>query len=319
MMIIAVDDDLLSRRVLEGAVTRLGHECLIAEDGEQAWRLIRDRGPDVVITDWMMPGIDGVQLCRLIRDHAVEAYTYVIFATSLAERDCVFRGMEAGADDYLTKPLDPYDLEVRLIAAKRVTSLHADLAHYRAELARLACTDPLTQLRNRLSLSDDLAEFHARSQRNGHSYSLAMCDVDFFKAYNDTHGHQAGDEALRQVATTLTTQARQGDRVYRYGGEEFLLVLPDQALSPAAQAAERIRRAVESLDIPHPDGTRAGVITISAGVAACDHARDGTGEDVLKAADAALYDAKSHGRNRVALATARGPAGLPGADPRPSG
>jgi diguanylate cyclase (GGDEF)-like protein len=256
----------------------------------------------VVITDWVMPGTDGLQLCRLIRGQHAEAYTYVILATSLGERNHVLEAMEAGADDYLTKPLDPYDLEARLVAAKRVTSLHAELARYRTELARLACTDALTQLRNRLSLSDDLTKLHARSRRYGGGYSLAMCDVDFFKQYNDTYGHQSGDEALRSVAAVLTAQARQSDSIYRYGGEEFLLVLPEQSASSATEAAERIRRAVESLGITHPGGTSAGVITISVGVATYNCAGNTTSEDLLEEADNALYYAKSNGRNRVAHA-----------------
>jgi diguanylate cyclase (GGDEF)-like protein len=300
--IVAVDDDLVSRMVLRGAVQAIGHDCLVAEDGDQAWRLIRACHPDVVITDWVMPGTDGLQLCRLIRGQQAEAYTYVILATSLGERDHVLKGMEAGADDYLTKPLDPYDLEARLVAAKRVTSLHAELARYRTELARLACTDALTQLRNRLSLSDDLTKLHARSRRYGRGYSLAMCDVDFFKRYNDTHGHQSGDEALRSVAAVLTAQTRQGDSIYRYGGEEFLLVLPEQSASSATEAAERIRHAVESLGITHPAGTSAGVITISVGVATYNCAGNTTSEDLLEEADNALYYAKSNGRNRVAHA-----------------
>jgi len=288
--------------VLRGAVEAIGHDCLVAEDGDQAWRLIRACHPDVVITDWVMPGTDGLQLCRLIRGQQAEAYTYIILATSLGERDHVLKGMEAGADDYLTKPLDAYDLEARLVAAKRVTSLHAELARYRTELARLACTDALTQLRNRLSLSDDLTKLHARSRRYRRGYSLAMCDVDFFKKYNDTHGHQSGDEALRSVAAVLTAQTRQGDSIYRYGGEEFLLVLPEQSASSATEAAERIRRAVESLGISHPAGTSAGVITVSVGVATYNCAGHTTSEDLLEEADHALYYAKSNGRNRVAHA-----------------
>ena len=302
MKIVAVDDDLVSRLVLRGAVEAIGHDCLVAEDGDEAWRLIRACHPDVVITDWVMPGTDGLQLCRLIRGQQAEAYTYVILATSLGERDHVLRGMEAGADASLTKPLEPYDLEARLVAAKRVTQLHAELARYRIELARLASTDALTQLRNRLSLSDDLTGLHARSRRYGHGYSLAICDVDFFKQYNDTHGHQAGDEALRRVAAALTAQARQGDSIYRYGGEEFLLVLPEQSASSAIEAAERIRRAVESLGITHSVGTSAGVITISVGVATYNYADNTTSEDLLGEADTALYYAKSRGRNRVAHA-----------------
>lgn len=302
MRILAVDDEQVSRLVLQGLVESLGHECLIAEDGDEAWQLIGDTSPDVVITDWMMPGTDGMELCRRIRARTDGSYIYVIVATSLTERDNVLRGMEAGADDYLTKPLNQFDLETRLVAAKRVTTLLAELARYRAELARLARTDPLTQLRNRLSLGDDLAELHARARRYGRSYCLAMCDVDRFKAYNDTFGHQAGDKMLREVGDTLGTAIRQGDLLYRYGGEDFLMVLPEQTAHLAARAAERARAALESLGVAHGGAAPGDVVTISVGLAAFDPDGNMTSDDVLRHADTALYEAKAAGRNRVVLA-----------------
>ncbi len=301
MKILVADDDMVSRLMLQAAVEGVGHECVVAEDGDQAWALFLECSPQVLITDRMMPGLDGLELCRRIRGQS-GPYTYLILATSLAQREEVLRGMEAGADDYLTKPLDPFDLEARLVAAQRVTSLHAELERYRADLARLACTDPLTQLRNRLSLGDDLQKLHAHSQRYGRSYCLAMCDVDFFKAYNDTAGHQGGDEVLRAVGATLAARARQGDGVYRYGGEEFLLILPEQSLDSAAVAGERLRRAVEDLHINHPARGPAGVVTISVGIAAFDPARQPSADEVLKEADLALYRAKEEGRNRVVVA-----------------
>jgi PleD family two-component response regulator len=143
---------------------------------------------------------------------------------------CCGQGVGEGADDYLVKPVDLFDLRSRLIAAQRVTGLHAELARHRAEVAHLARHDPLTQLGNRRSLDEDLTVLHARSLRYGRSYGLAICDIDCFKAYNDTVGHQAGDRALAAVAATIARQVRAGDGVYRYGGEEFVLVLPEQTL-----------------------------------------------------------------------------------------
>ena len=301
MKVLVADDDLVSRLMVQSAVESLGHDCLSAADGEQAWQALSYFHADVVITDWMMPGMDGLELCRRIRANDIGAYTYVILVTSLGERDNVLSGMEAGADDYLAKPLEPFDLETRLIAARRVTTLHAELARYRGELARLACTDPLTQLRNRLSLADDLAAVHARSQRYGRRYAMAMCDVDFFKGYNDTDGHQAGDATLRAVAESLAKQTREGDGCYRYGGEEFLLVLLEQTLPAAGVAAERARRAVGNLALDYP-ATPAGMVTISIGVAAFEPGDDVKPEDVLEQADVALYQAKATGRNKVVLA-----------------
>lgn len=266
------------------------------------WVLFGQCCPEVVITDRLMPGLDGLELCRRIRALPPGGYTYIVRATSLDEREEILDGMEAGADDYLIKPLDPVDLEAALVAAQRVTSLHAELDRYRNELARLACTDPLTQLRNRLSLGEDLQTLHVRSQRYGRTYCLAMCDVDFFKAYNDAAGHQAGDEVLRAVGATLGAHARGGDSVYRYGGEEFLLILPEQTLESAGIAAERLRRGVEELAITYPVGTAGAIVTISVGIAAFDPANEMTADDVLKEADLALYRAKESGRNRVVVA-----------------
>jgi diguanylate cyclase (GGDEF)-like protein len=301
MKVLVVDDDSLSRLVVQSVVERLGHQSIAAEDGEEAWACLNQEKPDVLITDLLMPGVDGLELCRRVRTDAQAGHTYVILVTVLGEREDVVRGMEAGADDYLIKPVDLFDLQARLIAAERVTNLHAELAQHRAELAHLAGHDPLTRLGNRRSLDQDLKVLHARSQRYGHRYCLAICDVDRFKAYNDAYGHQAGDQALAAVATTMAREVRAGDGVYRYGGEEFVLVLPEQTLETGLVAVERVRAAVRQLAIPHAAGPD-GVLTLSAGMAAFDPGEATTAEELLKRADAALYQAKSAGRNRVVLA-----------------
>lgn len=298
-MLIA-DDDLVTRMLLTEAATTLGHECQAAGDGAEAWDRYQQWLPDVLITDWMMPGLDGLELTRRVRSYRQSGYTYVMLATTRSNRDHILEGMEAGADDYLTKPVDLFDLETRLIAALRVTSLHAELASYREELTRLASVDPLTGLRNRQSLDADLATLHAASARHGRWYALAMCDVDHFKAYNDNQGHLAGDEALRTIGSTFTLVARQSDSVYRYGGEEFLIVLPEEHPDGALIGLERLRRSIADLALPHPSSPT-GIITLSVGIAGYDPGRPSTGRDVLEAADAALYQAKSAGRNRVVL------------------
>lgn len=300
MRVLVADDDPVSRTMVQVAVSQLGHECITAGDGKEAWHLFGRAGADLVVTDWMMPSMDGLELSRRIRDHDGEGYTYIILVTTLDQRDSVRAGIGAGADDYLVKPLDPFDLETRLIVAQRVTSLHAELSAYRARLARLAGTDPLTQLRNRLSLDEDLAEVHSRSRRFGRRYALAMFDVDFFKSFNDTYGHQAGDAVLRKVGDTLSTETRSEDGLYRYGGEEFLLILPEEELPSALAIAERARAAVERLRIPHLGSVPAGMVTVSAGVAGFDPAADATHDHVLAETDTALYRAKTAGRNRVA-------------------
>src|SRR5206468_9369771 len=181
----------LARHLLEAAVARLGHEATAAEDGEAAWQCYNQDRPDVLITDLLMPRVDGLELCCRVRADTRAGYTYVILVTALRDRQDVVRGMEAGADDYLIKPVDLFDLQMRLTAAQRVTDLHAKLARHHAELAHLASHDPLTGLGNRRSLHEDLEVLHARSRRYRHGFALAMCDIDRFKAYNDTHGHQA--------------------------------------------------------------------------------------------------------------------------------
>jgi two-component system chemotaxis response regulator CheY len=286
--ILIADDEPGTRLLLTAALTRLGHSCTATENGEEAWRRYQELEPEVVITDWDMPGLDGTALARRIRAHPDSPYTYVLVLTGAADDDAARATMEAGADDLILKPLDPSDLERKMIAAERVTALHrrlhADARH-----------DPLTGIGNRLRLAEDLAAISARMERYGHSYCVAMFDIDRFKGFNDGGGHAAGDDVLRRVAHALRDGVRGGDAVYRYGGEEFVVLLPEQTLDGAAQAGERLRAAIEGLAIPHPAG---GIVTISGGVAGVS---DGAAspDDLFEAADKALYAAKAGGRNRV--------------------
>ena len=305
MRILVADDEPTSRLIAQLALRGLGHECDTVVDGAQAWDAFRTNPPDVVISDWMMPGLSGLELCRKIRAHTSASYTYFILVTGQGARDQVIEGMNAGADDYLIKPLDTDALEARLIVADRVTSLHRQLAHQRTELEGLnheltliALRDPLTGLGNRRALEEDLSLLEARVARYGHRYSIALLDVDHFKAYNDTYGHQAGDQILRTVADQLKEEARGGDAVYRYGGEEFLCVFPEQSLATATVAAERMRSALEGLAIPH-SADSLDVVTLSAGLAVLDPRQTRSVGEVVKEADQALYRAKQLGRNRV--------------------
>lgn len=307
MKVLIAEDDAVSRMILRRSVEKLGHECLVAEDGEKALELYR-KTPDVdlVISDWMMPGVDGLELCRLIRDEEHDGYTYFIFLTALGDRDHLLMGLGAGADDYLSKPLDRDELQVRLISAYRVTQLHRRLAAQNEELERLnsrlfeeSREDPLTHLGNRLRLHEDLDVLQARAQRYGHTYSVVLCDVDSFKAYNDHYGHLAGDEVLKRVAEVIVCQRRSGDTAYRYGGEEFLIILPEQTLEAATAAADRLRKAMEDLRIPHETNDPPGILTVSAGVASISSGDPTNADELLRQADAALYRAKKAGRNRV--------------------
>ena len=219
MRVLVADDDLGSRLVAQAAVESLGHECLAAADGLETWDLFTVWQPEVLVTDRTMPGLDGASLCERIRSVEKDSYTYIVLLTALGHPSDVLTGMRAGADDYVTKPLDPFELEATLLAASRVTRLHEELAIAREELIRQARTDPLTGLRNRLGLADALDQLHTISCRYGRSYCVAVFDVDHFKKFNDIYGHLAGDQALRTVSAALASKVRDSDGVYRYGGK----------------------------------------------------------------------------------------------------
>jgi len=303
MKILVVDDDETSRLLVRRRVERLGHECQSCIDGEKAWELCQQENFDVVISDWTMPNLDGLQLCQLIRSQSHEHYTYFIILSAHGQQSDIIEGMRAGADDYLVKPVGKEAIEARLISAERVTTLHRSLAAQKQELARLnqvfyesARTDALTQVGNRLRLLEDLEETVARVARYNHRYSLVLFDVDYFKFYNDTYGHLKGDDVLRRVAQVLRSVKRSGDGAYRYGGEEFLLILPEQSVEQAQVAVERVRQGVESLGVAHIKSPW-GHVTLSAGIALLGEGGYSTTEACLKAADAALYESKQNGRN----------------------
>ena len=313
MRILIADDDATSRMVLKATASKLGHECLDAQDGSSAWDVLSSDEIDVLLTDWMMPGVDGPELCRRVRDEGSDRYIYVVLITSLGHREQVLEGMSAGADDYLIKPVDPFAVQTRLVAAERVTALHRQLVVIRGqleqanlELRERALTDPLTGLGNRRRMSEDLARAHAHARRAGQPYGVALFDIDHFKLYNDHYGHLAGDETLRQVARCFTQAVRAGESVYRYGGEEFLVLLLDcSELSAAAAAADRIRQAVTDAAMPYDARpTSPAVVTLSGGVACWAPGCALSVADLLQQADDALFQAKSSGRNRVHMAPA---------------
>ena len=304
MKILVADDDATSRLVAAATLRSLGHECTVVEDGTAAWAAVKASMPDVVISDWLMPGLTGLELCRLIR--SAERYVYFILVTGQESHQQIVEGMNAGADDYLLKPLRVDDLEARLIAASRVTAVHRQLTEQRNESARLnnrlaaqARSDPLTGLHNRLALQEDLQTIEARVARYDHRYSVALLDIDHFKSYNDLYGHPAGDQALRTVARELNNQSRSGDSVYRYGGEEFLCILVEQSLPDATVALERIRAGIHALGLAHTGNPPYGIVTVSAGVALLDSKHPRSTDEVLQEADEALYRSKQLGRNRV--------------------
>jgi diguanylate cyclase (GGDEF)-like protein len=286
-------------------IQRMGHECVEVNSGEEAWQAFESTPFDVIISDWLMPGIEGPELCRRLRAVPGRPYTYFILLTALDGKGHFLSAMDAGVDDVLVKPLEKDVLMARLTAAERVTGVHrqlekktSELQAANRELHQIARIDPLTKVGNRLRLDEDLSHVLAEVDRYHRPFFLGMVDVDHFKLYNDHYGHVAGDHALVFVASVLVNESRAGDRVYRYGGEEFVVLLPGSNLDGAAMALERFRCRVENERIPH-DKSAFGVLTISGGVAPVVAAGEHGSDETIGAADRALYEAKSGGRNRI--------------------
>jgi diguanylate cyclase (GGDEF)-like protein len=304
LKVLIADDEPESRHGVELAVRSLGHSCAVARDGLEAWEMHQVDRADVILADWNMPKLNGVDLCRRIRSEPSVAYTHFIFVTGKADKAHFIEGMHAGADDYITKPVDLDELEARLEVSRRAVLIQRRGDARSNTLRRksdhnfhIARTDPLTGVFNRRKLTEDLSVIATRMRQS--SYCAAICDIDSFKAYNDCFGHLSGDDALRRVAQTIRKSLRQSDGFYRYGGEEFLAILPDQALEEATVGMDRARREVEDLRILHAQGTSMPFVTISVGISALNPESEGPIEDWLRRADRALYRAKTLGRNRV--------------------
>jgi len=296
--ILVADDSIVSRHVLDATLRKWGYEVVMASDGEEAWQILqRDDAPRLVILDWMMPGMTGLEVCRLVRARAPEPYIYMLLLTSKSHREDLIEGMEAGADDYITKPFDQHELKVRLRAGTRLVELQAELFTAREALREQATKDWLTKLWNRSSILDILMRELARSERDVSPVSVALLDLDHFKAVNDTQGHYAGDIVLRETAIRMNESVRQYDSIGRYGGEEFLIVLPGCDISGAVSQAERLCGRIAGK--PVSIGSTESRITASIGVTTSLPGQNATPEALIKRADEALYQAKRRGRNRV--------------------
>jgi diguanylate cyclase (GGDEF)-like protein len=267
MLVLIADDETVSRRLLARMLSTCGYEVLTASDGDEAWRILeRPDAPRLAILDWMMPGMTGPQLCRKLRELNREPYTYVLLLTARTEKEDVVEGMEAGADDYVTKPFEAKELQVRLRAGRRILDLQTDLMKAREALREQATHDPLTGLWNRYALLGALDREHSRAGREGTPLAVIMADLDHFKHVNDTYGHLAGDAILREAAGRLQAAVRSYDLVGRYGGEEFLIVLPGTSGPNATQLAERLRAAIAAEPVGY--GFCRISVTASFGVAA---------------------------------------------------
>ena len=296
--VLVVDDDPIQRRQLEATLGRWGYDVRTASDGLQALRLMAEQGPiQLVVADWMMPEMDGIELCRRIRGNEGHPYVYVILATARDHRDDIVAGLDAGADDYLTKPIHHGELRARVGAGKRIIDLQNRLLAAQEQLQIEATHDSLTGLWNRRAILESLERELGRAARQGTAITIVMGDLDLFKRINDTHGHPVGDAALRETARRLGGAVRGYDFVGRYGGEEFLIVAPGLDRVGAIELAERIRGRFA--DTPFVVSGQSLSLTLSLGVVSIlGGAHIG---DVLVAADAALYDAKAAGRNTSRL------------------
>ena len=308
--ILVVDDVATNVRLITGYLSREGYQVSSAPDGEAALRAIELDPPDLVLLDVLMPGIDGFETCRRIRADAATRRIPVILVTSLNEVDHKARGQEAGADDFVVKPLDRDELIIRVRSMLRLKALHDRLAQKIAELEsaktrlrRLADTDDLTSLYNKRFFLDAFRNEVDRSRRYRNPLSLLMVDVDHFKEVNDLEGHPTGDAVLQQLATTLVNTVRGIDTVARYGGEEFAVILPETTEKGARVVAERLRHAVERQRFLDEQGEPLGAISVSLGVAALNEEFSSVSA-LIKAADEALYEAKRAGRNRTCVASA---------------
>lgn len=305
MRILIADDEATSRVMLRRTLEKWGHEVVEVGDGEPAAQiLLSDNVPQLAILDWVMPGMNGVDVCARLRRAHREPYVYVVMLTSKADKKDLVTALDAGTDDFLTKPFDPVELKARLGHAQRWLDLLEELRSAREALRIQATHDPLTGILNRAETFRILQRELARAERIDSPLSVLLVDLDHFKRVNDTHGHLAGDAALREVTERMTATVRVYDTIGRYGGEEFLILLPGCDEKSAVSVAERHRRAIDRAPLQLAGGPLP--LTVSIGIATATDATRSSASALFHAADAALYRAKSLGRNRVFSASCLG-------------
>ena len=298
MKILVAEDDLVTRRMLQAYLVKWGYEVVMVADGQKAWQILQqENAPRLALLDWMMPEMDGMSICREARRLNLQPYIYLILLTARKYQEDVIAGLEAGADEYLTKPFDPYELRARLRAGARIVELQDSLIQAREALRDQAMHDALTQLLNRRATMDILMSELSRATRDQKPLTVMMLDIDHFKSVNDRLGHPAGDGVLCEVSRRLRASIRNYDTVGRFGGEEFLVVAPGCDTAPGLAQAERLRQVVCSQPITVKDLSIN--VTASVGVATLHEPKPQDLEAVLAAADRALYRAKERGRNRV--------------------
>ncbi len=299
MQVLIAEDSPVYRKLVGDHLADWGFEVTVAKDGLEAWNLLqRSDCPRLVLLDWVLPKVDGVELCQRIRGGTPNrTYTYVILLTGKSTKKDMLEAMRAGADDYLVKPFDALELKARLMVGKRIIELQEELEAARDSMKHAATHDALTGMLNRREILDSLKRELERAQREKKLLSVILVDIDHFKQINDTFGHLYGDEALREVARRLRSGLRVYDSVGRYGGEEFLLILPGCDLMSSLIRGDELRNTVGRRPVTCNGSST--TVTVSMGVAVSTDHPDGDLGALLQQADQGLYAAKQNGRNRV--------------------
>jgi diguanylate cyclase (GGDEF)-like protein len=302
--VLIVEDDPMSLTLLKSALKKEGYGFAIARNGQEALDHYSQEFFPIIITDWLMPEMDGLELCRLIRSMKLDRYIYIILLTGQDSKTDLIQGLESGADEYIVKPIHQAELRVRLTGARRILDLETSLKKSMAEIRELSIHDRLTGIYNRVYMDHQLTQEIKRSARYHHCLSVLMCDLDHFKRINDTYGHLGGDVVLKSCVERISTSLRQGiDWMARYGGEEFVVVLPETDQAGALLVANRMRERIAGTSVDF-DGHTID-ITASFGSVTLIPTDDGNVrymEKVLNVADTCLYQAKNDGRNRVVSA-----------------
>lgn len=298
--VLIAEDDRVFRTLLQTWLERWGYKTTLAEDGAAAWRELQvEHHPRLLLLDWMMPGMDGVEICRRIRAMSNEFYSYILVVTSKPDKEDAITALDAGADDYIVKPINVHELRARVQVGRRILLLQDELVRSREHLRRQATLDSLTGLLNRRGIIEALSEELARAARGVDCTGILMLDIDKFKHINDCYGHQAGDAILAEFGSRVTAALRNYDKVGRYGGEEFLAILPDCEPGLVASIAERIRSRIAANPFLTPSGEMPVTVSIGAAVSGPSQFLDA--ERAIRKADFAMYGAKNKGRNCCVL------------------
>ncbi len=300
--VLVAEDDPVARRVVENFLGKWGYEVVAVDDGAAAWQILETHdSPRLALLDWMLPGLEGVDVCRKVRENPSRPYVYILLLTAVSQKQDLLTALDAGADDYLVKPFDAAELRARLHVGRRILTAQDELIAAREALRFQATHDPLTGLWNHGEVLNILDRELDRSFRSQQPVAVLMIDIDHFKEVNDRYGHLTGDAVLREVSRRLLSCVRPYDAVGRYGGEEFMIVVPSIEAGPADALARRIGLRLSERSFETPVGTVAVTASLGVAVGSPDEASASTA--LVRAADLALYRAKRAGRNRTELCT----------------